>query len=179
MFDAFQTAIFGKVADKLKERFPHKSLRLAYADALIIEDLDFLKKHNKLIWEPSLKARVLIDMVEEHPVKLVIYYRGSPVGYAFGCYCSDTQSLKVCWMEKRNDAHEDLDHQMLGIVLDAYAAYGQFLQRRGTTVSLIAFMSPIEGSKRYYSDSGFEYIDDFHSGSPAMVLRNSIQLKDA
>ena len=179
MFDAFQMAVFGKVADHLKDRFPHKSLRLVYAEKLIIDDLDFLKQHNKLIWQPSTKANVLIGMVEEHPVKLVIYYRGSPVGYAFGCYCSETQALKVCWMEKRNDAHEDLEHQMLGIVLDAYAAYAQFLQRRGTLVGTIAFMSPLEGAKQYYLDSGFTYIPDFDRGSSAMILQNSKAQKDA
>lgn len=172
MFKAFQTAVFKKVADQLKERFPHRSLELEYADELILNDMEFLKTHNKLRWDPSLKSRVFMDLLEEHPIKLVVYYRGEPIGYAFGCYCQELSAVHICWMEKRNDAHADLDHQMLGIVLDCYATYAQFLQRQGYIATTIALVSPVEGAKRYYLDSGFIYVEDYHRGASAMVLRN-------
>lgn len=172
MFKAFQKAVFQNVAEQLKDRFPHRSLRLAYAEELIIEDFEFLKTNNKLRWDPSLKSHFFIDMMEVHPIKLAIYYRGEPVGYAFGCYCEEKQAVHICWMEKRNDAHEDLDHQMLGIVLDSYASYAQFLQLQGYKATTIALVSPVEGAKRYYLDSNFEYIEDYQYGGGAMVLRN-------
>lgn len=172
MVPAFQTAVFKHVADRLKERFPHKSLELVYADELILKDMEFLKTNNKLRWDPGLKSRVFIDMMEEHPIKLVVYYRGEPIGFAFGCYYKPKQAVHICWMEKRNDAHEDLDHQMLGIVLDCFAAYAQFLQRQGEPIGTIALVSPVEGALRYYTDSGFEYVADYDRGGSAMVLRN-------
>lgn len=172
MFKAFQTAVFKKVAEQLKDRFPHRSLELVYADELVLKDMEFLKTYNKLRWDPGLKSRVFIDMMEEHPIKLVVYYRGEPIGFAFGCFCKDMKAVHICWMEKRNDAHEDLDHQMLGIVLDCFAAYAQFLKRQGETITTIALVSPVEGAKRYYTDSGFEFVSDYDRGGSAMVLRS-------
>lgn len=171
MFQAFQTAVFTSVAEHLKGRFPHRSLELVYADELILKDMEFLKSNNKLRWDPGIKSRVFIDMIEEHPIKLVVYYRGEPIGFAFGCYSKQKQAVHICWMEKRNDAHEDLDHQMLGIVLDCFTAYALLLKRQGETIDIIALVSPVEGVKRYYTDSGFEYVDDYDHGGSAMILR--------
>lgn len=172
MLQAFQTAVFKQVAEQLKGRFPHRSLELVYADELVLKDMEFLKTSNKLRWDPGLKSRVFMDMMEEHPIKLVVYYRGEPIGFAFGCFNKHMQAVHICWMEKRNDAHEDLDHQMLGIVLDSFSAYALFLQKRGETISTIALVSPVEGAIRYYTDSGFEYISDYEHGGSAMILRN-------
>jgi len=177
MVQAFQTAIFKSVAEQLKERFPHKSLGLVFADELVLKDMEFLKTHNKLRWDPGLKSRTFIDMMEKHPIKLVVYYRGEPIGFAFGCYSQEKQAVHICWMEKRNDAHEDLDHQMLGIVLDCFSAYAQFLQRKGETIGTIALISPVEGAIRYYTDSGFEYVADYDHGASAMILKNRIKAK--
>lgn len=178
MFQAFQTAVFKNVAEQLKGRFPHKSLELVYADELILKDMEFLKNNNKLRWDPGLKSRFFIDMMEEHPIKLVVYYRGEPIGFAFGCYCKPKQAVHICWMEKRNDAHEDLDHQMLGIVLDCFAAYAQFLLKvQVETINTIALVSPVEGALRYYTDSGFEYVSDYDRGASAMILRNRLTEK--
>ncbi|MFS7881917.1 hypothetical protein ACEPPC_07895 [Cronobacter malonaticus] len=171
MFQAFQTAVFKSVAEHLKGRFPHKSLELVYADELILKDMEFLKNNNKLRWDPGLKSRVFMDMMEEHPIKLVVYYRGEPIGFAFGCYCKQKNAVHICWMEKRNDAHEDLDHQMLGIVLDCFSAYALFLKKQDMAIDTIALVSPVEGAMRYYTDSGFQYISDYYQGASAMVLQ--------
>ena len=172
MFQAFQTAVFKNVAEYFKGRFPHKSLGLVYADELVLKDMEFLKANNKLRWDPGLKSRVFMDMMEEHPIKLVVYYRGEPIGFAFGCYCKPKNAVHICWMEKRNDAHEDLDHQMLGIVLDCFSAYARFLNLQGESIDSIALVSPVDGAIRYYTESGFEYIADYERGGCAMVLRS-------
>ena len=170
MYEQFQDAIFKKVAEHLKERFPHRSLGLVHPNELIIQDLEFLKQHNKMKWDAGVKSRTLIDMVEKHPIKLVIYYRGEPVGYAFGGYNEELKSVEVHWMEKRNDAHEDLDHQMLGIVLDTYATYALFLDSQGMVSDKIAMVSPVEGAKAYYIESGFTFDSDYNRGASAMIL---------
>lgn len=170
MFASFQSAVFKKVGEHLKQRFPHRSLELVYPDDLIIDDLDFLKTHNKLMWNAGIKSRLFTDLNEEHPIKLVVYYRGSPVGYAFGGFNKDKKAVEIGWMEKRNDAHEDLDHQMLGIVLDSYAAYALFLNAQGHDINQIVLVSPVEGAKRYYLESNFTYVADYNHGASAMIL---------
>jgi hypothetical protein len=64
---------------------------------------------------------------------------------------------------------------MLGIVLDCFAAYAQFLNHQGETIDTIALVSPVDGAMRYYTESGFEYIADYERGGCAMVLRNTSQ----
>lgn len=177
MFKAFQTAVFKHVAEQIRSRFPHRSLELVYADKLILQDMETLRDSRKLRWDPSLKSDVFLDMIEQHPVKLVIYYRGQPIGYAFGCYCEKTTSMHICWMEKRNDAHNDFDHQMLGVVLESYASYARFLQKRGFDVKEIALISPIDGVRRYYTDCGFTFVSGYYGGADAMVLTDCMAQK--
>ena len=171
MYEQFQDAVFKKVAEHLKLRFPHRSLELVHPNDLIIEDLIFLKQHNKMMWDAGLKSRVMIDMQEKHPIKLVVYYRGEPVGYAFGCYNDELSSAEVHWMEKRNDAHEDLDHQMLGIVLDAFSTYALFLDAQGIKCDTIAMVSPVEGAKAHYLEGGFTFVANYNRGASAMVIQ--------
>ncbi len=178
MFASFQKAVFKKVAEQLKLRFPHRSLELVYPDDLILQDLDFLKTNNKLLWNAGIKSRIFTDLNESHPIKLVVYYRGEPIGYAFGGFNQELQSVEVGWMEKRNDAHEDLDHQMLGIVLDAYSAYALFLNAQGHQVNTIAMVSPVEGAKRYYLESNFAFDGNYKNGASAMILTRATNVDE-
>ena len=175
MYEQFQDAVFKKVSEQLKLRFPHRSLELVHPNDLIIEDLKFLKQHNKMMWDAGLKSRFMIDLQEKHPIKLVIYYRGEPVGYAFGCYNEELSAAEVHWMEKRNDAHEDLDHQMLGIVLDTFSTYALFLDAQGLKCDTIAMVSPVEGAKAHYLEGGFTFDANYKRGASAMIIRRVVK----
>lgn len=165
-----QSAVFSAVAERTKMRFPHQSLRLEVPDQLILEDLDFLKENKKIKWHASLKTFPVMNVDNDHPVRVVMYYRGNPVGYAFGGVCERRRSLEIHWMEKRNDAHEDLCHQFLGVVLDAYGAYAAYLISQGVDINRFAFVSPIEGSLRYYTDSGLTYDAAYDGSTAAMTM---------
>lgn len=173
MFEAFQTAIFDSVAEQLRDRFPHKSLSIVVPSALIYEDLELLRKTGRIKWDPFLKTQPFFELDNVHPIRLVVYYRGNPVGYAFGGYRKSHSAVEICWMEKRNDAHEDLDHQMLGIALDAYSAYAIFLRAQEHKVDKIALVNPIEGVRRYYQDSNFKYVDSYNGAVSAMILTSN------
>lgn len=165
-----QGVIFSEVAKALKERFPHKSLSLVYPDSLVFEDLQFLTDNGKLRWAPNFKASPAWDFDNGHPIRVVAYYRGEPIGYALGGYNEICSAVEIHWMEKRVDAHEDLDYQMLGIALDAYSAYAVHLRSQGQQVSKLALVGPVEGVRRYYQESNFTFVDSYYKGQCAMIL---------
>jgi len=173
MSKELQSIIFAEVAKNLKDRFPHKSLSLVHPDQLVFEDLQFLTENKKLIWAPSLKVLPGWDFDSGHPIRVVIYYRAEPIGYAFGGYNEALSSVEIHWMEKRNDAHEDLKHQMLGIALDTYSAYAKFLRSQGLPVTQIALVGPVEGVRRYYQESNFTYVGSYNGSQCAMILTSS------
>lgn len=166
---AVQGAVFDNVAKRLRNKYPHKSLNIAYPSDLVIEDLDTLQGLGKLKWKASTKSGIMLTIEQQHPIKLVVYYRGAPVGYAFGGYKEKLESLEISWIEKRNDAHTDLDHQMLGLTIDSYAAYGMMLRKEGMPVKQIALVSPVEDVKRYYKDCGFKYTTSYDGHTEAMI----------
>ncbi|WP_099073847.1 MULTISPECIES: hypothetical protein [Proteus] len=168
---ATQEFIFDNVAKMLRDKYPHKSLRIEYPSDLIIEDLDTLQKEGKLKWKASVKSGTLLNIEQEHPIKLVVYYRGEPVGYAFGGYKKKLESLEISWIEKRVDAHADLDHQMLGLTIDSYAAYGMMLRKNGLPVKQLAIVSPVEDAKRYYKECGFDYTASYDGYTEAMIFK--------
>ncbi|WP_387692914.1 hypothetical protein [Photorhabdus sp. RM71S] len=170
MFEDYQSAVFKSVQDRLKSKYPEPSLKLEYPSEQALQDLDAVKSSGYFTWVPSLKSTVFTSYSYDHPIKLVVYYRGQPVGYAFGGYNDQCSSVEISWMEKRKDAHADLKNQMLGLALDSYSAYGIFLKKIGYSVDKLAIVSPLEGVKKYYLESGFRYDEDYNRGTPAMVL---------
>lgn len=171
MLEAFQEAAFNQVAEQLKQKYPDNTLVLTYADTPVIDDFMVLNKAGKLRWDPWLKNQPFFQPDHKHPIKLAIYYRRTPLGYAFGNFSDERQSLEICWMEKRRDAHEDMDHQMLPIALTCFSAYGMLLRAQGYIVNKIAMVSPIEDVRPYYHEHGrFRYIPDYDGTICAMVL---------
>ncbi len=171
MFEAFQDAVFNQVAKEIKHRFPDDSLTLTYATEQIIEDFTELSKRHKLVWDPWLKSQPFFSSDHKHHIKLAVYYRKVPVGYAFGNFSEDRCAVEICWMEKRIDADPDLDKQMLPIALSAYSAYALLLRARGYVVDKIAMVSPRDVVIPYYkAHTNFRYISDYDRGACAMVL---------
>lgn len=156
-----QSLTFSSVAKELSSKYPDNSLRLVTPknnSDLIMDDLRFLKQRDKLAYDAEIKMGLnQYDGNNEHPVRLVVYYRGNPVGFAFGCVSEDQRFLEISWMEKRNDAHEDLDHQFLGIVLNAYTAYAATLSVLDIHVHSLALIAPVPGARKYYEKCGFIY----------------------
>lgn len=166
-----QSEIFKAFADVVTYQYPDTSLCMVYADEPVLQDLEFLRENKKIKWDPSLKAMPFFDLDNEHPIRLVIYYRKEPIGYAFGGYRSSHKAVEVSWMEKRKDAHPDLDHQMLKLVMGAYATYATHLSRNGNEVDKLALVGPIDGVKQYYLDTGFVYNATYNGAIPAMVAK--------
>lgn len=171
MLQAFQEAAFNQVALQIKQKYPDNTLVLTYADVPVIDDFMTLNRLGKLRWDPWLKNQPFFQPDHRHPIKLAIYYRRAPLGYAFGNFSEERQSLEICWMEKRSDAHEDMDYQMLPIALTCFSAYGMLLRQQGYVVNKIAMVSPIEDVRPYYTQhGGFRYIPDYDGTICAMVL---------
>ncbi|MEM8170526.1 hypothetical protein Q4R15_11755 [Morganella morganii] len=167
-----QDVIFGMVAKKLQCRYPDKSLSITYPSPLVIDDLDTLQEQGKLSWKASIKSGIMLTIDQVHPVKLVVYYRNVPVGYAFGGYKEHLETLEISWLEKRKDAHPDLNYQMLGLTLDSYAAYAAFLIKKGKPVKQIALVSPVEDVKPYYKKQGFKYTETYDGYTEAMIFEH-------
>ncbi|WP_038203993.1 hypothetical protein [Xenorhabdus bovienii] len=170
MFENYQSVVFKAVQVRLQSKYPDPSLKLEYPKEQAFLDLDAVKNSGHFTWVPSLKSAVLINLTYDHPIKLVVYYRGQPVGYAFGGYNDQCSSVEISWMEKRKDAHVDLKNQMLGLAFDSYSAYAIFLKKNGYSVDKLAVVSPLEDVKKYYLDSGFRYDAGYNKGASAMIL---------
>ncbi|MBV0841535.1 hypothetical protein [Serratia liquefaciens] len=164
-----QSEIFKAYASAVSYQYPDDSLQMVYAETPVLQDLDFLRDNKKIRWDPSLKSLPFFDTDNEHPIRLVIYYRKDPVGYAFGGYRKSHKAVEVTWMEKRIDAHPDLDHQMLKLVVGAYATYATYLNNNGSEVDKLALVGPIEGVKQFYLDSGFVYNATYNGALAAMI----------
>ncbi|VEJ54613.1 hypothetical protein [Pragia fontium] len=169
-----QSIAFAHAAKQLKGRYPHQTLQLvvpkAFDDPIIIDDLMFLKNKGVLRYDPGLKV-FPFELDYDHPVRLVMYYRGSPIGFAFGNVNYELNSIEILWMEKRNDAHEDLDYQFLSIVIDAYLAYAKVIGTMGIEVGQLALVGPIDGVIGYYQQSGFTFVSNYYKQCSAMVKR--------
>ncbi|PHM63543.1 hypothetical protein [Xenorhabdus ishibashii] len=169
----YQSVVFKAVQDRLKSKYPDPSLKLEYPTEQALQELDSVKNSGNFTWFPSLKGNVFTDssyLQPDHPIKLVVYYKGQVIGYAFGGYKEKCSSVEIAWMEKRKDAHGDLKNQMLGLALDSYSTYGIFLKEFGYSVDKVAIVSPLEDVKKYYLESGFRYDEDYDNGTPAMIL---------
>ncbi|MCD1127167.1 hypothetical protein LPW36_14385 [Jinshanibacter sp. LJY008] len=171
-FLQIQEVTFSAVAGRLKVKYPHQSLRIVvpkdFHDPIITDDLQCLKDRGVLQFNPGLKIFPM-EIGCDHPVRLVIYYRELPIGFAFGNVNYSNQTIEILWMEKRNDAHEDLDHQFLGIVLDAYLTYVAVLLSTGIKINKFALVGPIHGVIAYYTQSGFAYEQNYLRQCDAMV----------
>lgn len=175
--DAFlqiQSIAFAHAAKQLKTRYPHQTLQLVvpktFDDPIITDDLMFLKNKGVLRYDPGLKV-FPCELDYDHPIRLVMYYRGSPIGFAFGNVNYTLNSIEILWMEKRNDAHEDLDYQFLSIVIEAYLSYAAVIGTMGIEVGQIALVGPIDGVIGYYQQSGFTHVSNYQKQCAAMVRR--------
>ncbi|POV64341.1 hypothetical protein C3404_09515 [Citrobacter freundii complex sp. CFNIH11] len=171
MLEAFQEAAFNQVAEEIKHKYPDNTLVLTYAHSPVIEDFMILNRAGKLKWDPWLKNQPFFQPEHTHPIRLVVYYRRTPLGYAFGNFSAERQSLEICWIEKRLDAHADMDEQMLPIALTCFSAYGMLLRKQGHEINKIAMVSPTEDVRAYYyKHAKFRYIPDYDGAICAMVL---------
>ncbi|MFV9350549.1 hypothetical protein ABQ428_24235 [Citrobacter freundii] len=139
MLEAFQEAAFNQVAEEIKHKYPDNTLVLTYAHSPVIEDFMILNRAGKLKWDPWLKNQPFFQPEHTHPIRLAVYYRRTPLGYAFGNFSAERQSLEICWIEKRLDAHADMDEQMLPIALTCFSAYGMLLRKQGHEINKIAW----------------------------------------
>ncbi|HHW7209459.1 TPA: hypothetical protein ACU15Y_002553 [Escherichia coli] len=171
MFKAFQEAAFKQVAEGIRHKFPDNSLVLTYADTPVIDDFVALNRLGKLRWDPWLKNQPFFQEGQEHPIKLAVYYKKLPLGYAFGNYRKEKASLEICWMEKRKDADADMDHQLLPVALSCFSAYGLLIRAQGNVVDKIAMVSPVEDVRKYYyQHAKFRFISEYDGSICAMVL---------
>lgn len=176
-----QSLTFSSVAKKLSSKYLHNSLQLVTPknnSDPIMDDLRFLKQHERLAFDADIKMGLNRYVGNnEHPVRLVVYYRGNPVGFAFGCVSKDQQFLEISWMEKRNDAHKDLDHQFLGIVLNAYTAYAATLSVvLDIHVHSLVLIAPVLGVREYYKDCGFIYTDKYKETNCEVMYKDISKL---
>ncbi|WP_025903240.1 hypothetical protein [Tatumella sp. UCD-D_suzukii] len=168
--EQFQEGVFLELAKKITLRLPENSLRLTPPNPLINEEFRALKQQGLLMWDASEKFFIRCDLAESHPIKLIVYYRKQPIGYAMGGYNTATNTVEISWLEKRRDAHRDLDRQFLPIVLESFTGYALALRLRGITPTSIALTNPLQNRISYYSKSGFSFKTDYHKGMPAMIL---------
>ncbi|EGR1512127.1 hypothetical protein D6089_09610 [Vibrio vulnificus] len=176
--EAIQSAVFSDVARIRSEHFEH-NISMCPANDLPREDLLALQRRGKLSFSYDIKAQPWGSPVSalEHLVNSVIYY-GEPVdlgysciGYVIGCVNDKRQAIEIYLMEKRNDAGSEWQHQFLPLVVDAYAAYGLYLNAfEGKKINKLVLVGPVQDVIKYYLDKGFRLVRDYADGEDAMVL---------
>lgn len=174
LFVALQAAIFSEVAKQAGVDFPGGALEISPPNPLIIDDLETLHERGLLRWDAAVKFSSLCELIEKHPIKLCIYYKRKPVGYATGCFNSETNTVEIFWLEKRSDCDPDFDHKFFPLVLDAFSAYAMSLSLHDIFPGRIAVLSPIEACIAHYENSGMAYTEDYHRGCAAMILYRSV-----
>ncbi|WP_077337800.1 hypothetical protein [Vibrio ruber] len=165
------------VAEQLSQQFPLNLSLTTMKEAVTEQDLQDLKKKGLITWDLTLKVGKTTTPVSnpEHMVVCVAYY-GDGIdgyycaGYALGCISKDNSSLEINFIEKRKDASTDLCYQFLPIMIEAFTAYGLYLnQENMSSVDKIVLVGPIDGVKKYYKDQGFKLVSEYYKGEEAMI----------
>lgn len=169
--------IFASVAEKHSENLPLK-ISLATTSAHTTQDIAELKEKELLVWDFNMKSIPCMSPVSnpDQMLSCIAYYGDAEngwvcIGYALGCISKDFQAIEVTHIEKRKDAGDDLKSKFLPVIVDAFVAYGLYLNHiTSTRISKFVFVGPVPGVLDYYKQQGFEYIDDYSSsGSDAVV----------
>ncbi|HHR6502547.1 TPA: hypothetical protein ACS8CD_003107 [Providencia alcalifaciens] len=172
-FLKLQDIVFSLSANSISKQLPLKTLKLAAPLSMndeMIKDLCFLRDKGLLKYDASLKIFPM-EIESPHPVRLVVYYGGKPVGYAFGNMDFTNGTIEITWIEKRKDASSDLDCQFLAIAVSAYLAYAATLRSSlGVTFKQIALIGAVEGARSYYERCGFRSVSYYQGRGEAMVI---------
>ncbi len=172
-FLKLQDLVFSLSANSIGKQHSLKTLKLAAPLNMndeMIKDLCFLRDQGLLKYDASLKIFPM-EIDSPHPVRLVVYYTGKPMGYAFGNMDIVNGTVEITWIEKRKDAHPDLDCQFLAIAVGSYLAYAATLRRSlGVPFKQIALIGAVEGARKYYERCGFRSVSNYQGRGEAMVI---------
>lgn len=176
--EEIQEQIFSNVSLKISERLPKNITLTATPNERVLSDLNDLKDQGLIIWDFAMKAAPWGTPVSnlEHMIKCIAYYGDAVdgyycVGYAIGCVDVKNRTMEINFIEKRNDASEDLKDQFLPVIFDAFMAYKSFLNEfdPDSFIDKVALVGPVPGVRKYYVEHGFEYISDYSYGIDAMI----------
>ncbi|MDF4307224.1 hypothetical protein P3697_08805 [Vibrio parahaemolyticus] len=167
--------IFSTVAEKHSENFPLR-VTLANANEQARGDIQELRDKSLLIWDFNMKLVPYMTPVSnpEGMISCVVYYGDAEngwvcMGYALGCVNKEGTAVEITHVEKRCDAGADFKSKFLPIIVDAFSAYGLYLNHvQLAKVEKFAFVGPLPGVIEYYKQHGFEYVDDY-LGTDAVI----------
>jgi hypothetical protein len=170
-----QQNLFSISAIQSSKKLP-QTITLSAGDDQSMLDIDELKQKGKVCWDLVLKSKTWKQAVSnvEHMIKCVVYYGSGVdgyycVGYALGCVNSEGTAIELNYIEKRNDASDDLKCNFLNIIVEAWLLYGLYLNQSGAAnINKFALIGPLPGLRRYYHEQGFEWFEDY-CGTSAMV----------
>lgn len=164
--------LFKSIAENLSAKLPDSSLQIANAEGLVLDDLNQLQERNVIKFQAFIKAFPACFPIDcEHPFRVVFYYRKLPVGYVYGGVSHQRQAAELHLLEKRSDAHSDLDHQFLTLAIDFAATYTLYIckQQSMAPYDKIALIGPVEGVLPYYKSCGFTIEANYVNNQSAMV----------
>lgn len=170
-----QQSFFAISATQSSIKLP-ETITLSAGNEQSMKDIDELKQRGKVSWDLVLKSQTWKQAVSnvEHIIKCVAYYGSGVdgyycVGYALGCINAEGTAIELNYIEKRNDASEDLRANFLNVIVEAWLMYGLYLNQIGETkINKFALIGPLPGLKKYYQEQGFEWFEDY-CGTNAMV----------
>lgn len=176
LYQTEQADLFSMSAIESSKFLPLDISLTSQPNEQVLADLRLLQERELIRWDFEMNSTYGCPVSNPaHLLKCVAYYGDAVngrycVGYAIGCINEDRTAIEVDYIEKRCDASEDLRSKFLPIIIDAFAAYGLYLNHIGeANIDKFVLVGPIPGVVGYYKAQGFEHFRDYFQGADAMI----------
>lgn len=173
-----QAGIFSASSHKSSQSLSKQISLMAVPSKQAEDDLQELYEKQLLGWDFNMKVCPVFGFIcnPAHVVKCVAYYGDEEngykcIGYAIGSINEERGSIEIDYIEKRKDSPDELRSKFLPIVVDAYASYALYLNRKieNLQINEFAFINPVEDKLTFYQKRGFEIIKNYSGDCVAAV----------
>ena len=158
-----QVFVFEQVGKEISTKLPKDINFTNNINEQTIQDLEKLNSEGKLGWNLPFKLAPFMNSISnyEHPVYSVIYYGDKQEGYScigffLGCVNEEKNAIELNYIEKRNDAHDDLRHCFFASTNELLIAYASWLNLHEFNINTIALIDTLEYIKPHYQKYGYK-----------------------